>query len=749
MSGRHVDDDTRNDVRRIDLRLQVVASRLFNADGTPVDRVDALAPPPGAALADILVSGSDFDGEPGIASSVQVVGLRLEKLGFYVAADDPVRKPPSVLAGRIHSWPRTLDELTAFDEQATLPAAAATAMRRRIDCSVADISLAKNIYRRNDSLTAVAIAAAQASLTLRDAGDARDRAKAHLRLGGEAQGLRTDTILAPAIQETARAIRACTVLTDLLDRHRLAIAPKMSAAARAVVVMGETCVRAAQSLAKAWRIRNQAPGQSVKDVSEALRVMTSMVAAIDRFTLDEPSFGDTQWAHLKSLLAPLVRRGAADRDRLVAATSSVLDRIDAMLSPLTPTSPRVDAVARILAINGERIFMLLHSARLGEAIRLFPWLAAPHGHFWLVEGGMIGAVAILLELERCLLILKEMVRRTPDGPNGADRLTTRRATQVLARSGSMRDALDRRRGGGTWLRETAFSFGLVQAALNGQPLHTTHPIPAARRGQIGWNLRDALGCASTATTTADTLLKTRVFHAGDMWRRDVPRYFGMTIVDYLFSSLQTILPVRGRGGGQRTRNAKAREIDLDQSLYQLGLAMLDKADPSGRETALLKLRLARGRADLEQRGEGLMRLGQRMIRAHRPRRVDKLLENVRTSAGGRPLRLVDQFVRGYDPQTDAAPCADQSAALFWFNPEHDRAFWASFQHILVQPVGPDIMGPSPTRRDAIARTVSAVHAWSPRLIASLLPTDRTARIMTWLAHGYAGFASDPAFADLA
>ena len=131
MSVRDLDDDLRTDVPQLIRRLGVELPRLFEDDGTPTTVNKPLRMPHGATLHEVLIGGWDFDGELGDAGSLRIAGLRMPKLGYYIADDDPVRSAASALHGRIPRWPTSLEEVVTQDEAATLPSASAPAMMRR------------------------------------------------------------------------------------------------------------------------------------------------------------------------------------------------------------------------------------------------------------------------------------------------------------------------------------------------------------------------------------------------------------------------------------------------------------------------------------------------------------------------------------------------------------------------------------------------------------------------------------------
>lgn len=761
MSVRDLDDDLRTDVPQLMARLGVDLPRLFEDDGTPTTVITPLQVPEGTTLPDVLIGGWDFDGALGDAGSLRIAGLRLPKLGYYIADDDPLRSAASVLHGHLPRWPASLEEIARQDEAATLPSTAAPAMMRRVNCTIRDISVAKDVLRTGGTLCAVMIAALQASEALGEATTARDIA--NMALYEQQPADTAERLFAAAQDHTTLTGQRCVTLLALLDRHRLATAASATAPSSPGANQPHRNVGDARRVMDATtryvcelatQLVGYAPSAGIryrmKRISAALvsgqRIITAILGyvGLDR---DDP---DGCWTALFENIAPTrdERKKYSDSDTAIARVQPQLDQVARALR--FDDAARVSTIEGISGIDTARLFMLLHSARVDEAVVLFPWLAARHAGFPDFPGGFADAITVLLELQRCHAILRELVLRTR-GPLEQisdhravpvePRLTIPEARRAFATAPKMEAALASHHGFATYAREFSLARATYKAYDEGQPLDPGHPLPVLQQGSISWTSGQAYESPATIATTAAALSASAVTIRTDRERQDLPRFYGMTVIEFVVASLQTILDAHRRGPHALKKRGGNHTFDIDESLFELARLMLAAVDPSGGEVARLDKR-ARGTTG----GTGAARLGQAMINAHKPARRRTLEERLRAGAATRPLWQVMRA--GYDNALVEAPAADQCVPAYWYNPEHDLPFWAAFQKAVKQPDAPFRMGPPSTRRDALMLELAAFEASAPRLVARLLPTPQTARVVTWLAHGFIGVATDPDLAAL-
>ena len=761
MSVRDLDDDLRTDVPQLMARLGVELPRLFEDDGTPTTVIRPLGVPDGVTLTDAMIGGWDFDGDLGDAGTLRIAGLRLSKLGYYIADDDPARSAASALHGRIPRWPTSLEEVVAQDEAATLPSASALAMMRRVNCTIRDISIAKDVLRAGGTLCAVMIAALQASQAFDVAATARD--VANMALYEQQPADTAERLFTAAQNHVVLTGQHCVTLLGLLDRHRLATAaiataPHGHGAHRprrnvgdARRVMDATS-RAVLELAR--KLGGYAPSAGIryrlKRTSAALEFARRVITAITGYIGLDRDDPDGCWTALFGSIAPTKeeRNKYSDSDTAIALVRPRLDHVARALR--FDDTARASAIAAITGVDTTRLFMLLHSARIGEAVTLFPWLAARHDGFPDFPCGFADAVTVLLELQRCHAILRELVLRTRGpleqlGDQGAipvePRLTIPEARRAFATSPKMEAALASHHGFATYAREFSLARATYEAYNKGQPLDPGHPLPVLIQGSTDWTAGQAYRSPATIATTTAALAASAVVTKTNRERQDLPRFYGMTAIEFITASLQTILDAHRRGPHALKKRGETQTIDIDESLFKLARLMLGAVDPSGGEVVRLDKR-ARGATG----GTGAARLGQAMINAHKPARRRTLEERLRAGAATLPIWLVMRA--GYDSALFEAPAADQCVPAYWYNPEHDLPFWAAFQQAVKQPGAPSRMGPPATQRDALVLKLVAFKASAPRLVARLLPTPQTARVVTWLAHGFIGIATDPELAAL-
>lgn len=774
MSVRDLDDDLRTDVPQLVVRLGVDQPQLFEDDGTPTVVITPLRVPEGATLPEVLIGGWDFDGALGDAGSLRIAGLRFPKLGYYIADDDPLRSAASVLYGRLPRWPGSLEETVQQDEAATLPVASAPSMMRRVHCTIRDISIAKDVLRSGATLGAVMIAALQASAAITTAEAALDTARA--ALSGTETSKERARLVEIACERSVDVARACLTLLELIDRHRVAGNPDepipdepnneeentgpgksrvaVMATARLIVRVAEL-IRPPRRSARGLDYRN-------KQVTQALRLARTLIDNVLVFVRDHHAGGPESWSILLAKMAKIKDPRTTDStpDTAIKGLPDLLNTSGGMLG--LNTAERAQRIAAITAIDATRIFMLLHSARVEEAVRLFPWLTARHRVFPDFSGGFADAVTVLLELQRCRTILRELVLRTRGpladrvgaGPIAIQpRLTIPEAHRAFATSRKMEAALASHHGFATFARELTLSHAMYKAHDAGRPLDPAHPLPLLQQGRTGWATHQAYRDRATIATTGEALATCAVTVATDRERRDLPRFFGMTVVELVTASLQTILDARRRGppvgpkDGRETKTPwpleepSASVAGIDETIFLLAELMLDTVDPSGEEAARFKTR-ARGATN----GTGPARLGQKMINAHKTTRTAGFQKKLRGKNVPMPAWKIMGV--GYDTALDAAPGANQCVPAYWYNPEHDLPFWSAFQRAVKEPTPAPASGPPATRRDALMLELARFATWAPRLIAELLPTPQTARAITWLAHGFVGIAADPDFAAL-
>jgi hypothetical protein len=768
MIVRDLDDDLRTDVPQLLGRLAVELPRLFHDDGTPTAVIAPLRLPPSVSPTNVMVGGWDFTGELGDVGSLRIAGLRLSKIGYYIADDDPLRSTASTLYGRLPRWPASLDETVAQDEAATLPSASAKAMLRRANCTLRDISIAKDVLRGGGTLGAVLIAALQASDTLPTAEAVRDAARA--AMSGKESSEERVRLFEVARERSVDAARACLTLLELLDRHRVAGKPDEpmphepgheeenggpDRSRLAVMATARLIVR----VAKLIRLpRRSAPGLDYrnKQVSQALLLARTLVDNVLVFVRDHHADGPGSWSTLLGKLAKIKDRRTTDStpDTAIKGLPDLLITSGDMLG--LDTAERAQRIAAITRIDAMRIFMLLHSARVDEAVRLFPWLAARHRGFPDFSDGFADAVTMLLELQRCRAILRELVVRTRGPLADRDkaglraiepRLTIREAHRAFATSRNMEAALASHHGFATYAREFAFSHAVYNAHAAGQPLDPAHSLSMLQQGSTDWASKLAHRDVATVATTRAALGTSAVATATDRERQDLPRFFGMTSVEFVTASLQTILAAHRRGPTAVTLGGGAHTPQIDWSIFELTELMLAAVDASGEEVARFRKRTrADGPASLEDCRRGPARRGQKMIRAHKTARIATLEK--RLTAETRNTPAWKTMCSGYDTAIEAAPAADQCMPAYWYNPEHDLPFWSAFQHAVKEPAPAPASGQPATQRDALMLELAGFATWAPRLIAALLPTPQTARAVTWLAHGFVGIAADPDFAKL-
>jgi hypothetical protein len=768
MTVRDLDDDLRTDVPQLLGRLAVELPQLFHDDGTPTAAIAALRLPADIGLTDVMVGGWDFMGELGDAGSLRIAGLRLPKIGYYVADDDPLRSATSVLCGRLPRWPASLDETVAQDEAATLPAASAKAMLRRVNCTLSDVSIAKDVLRGGGTLGAVMIGALKASDALTIAEAVRDAANSAI-FGQETSEERVRQVEV-ARERSVDAARACLTLLELLDRHRVASKPGermphkpgneeekggLDKSRLAVVAAARLIVRVAPLVRLP---RHTAPGLAYrnKQVSEALLLARTLIDGVLVFVRDHHAGAPGSWSTLLGKMAKIKDRQMVDStpDTAIEGLPDLLDTSGKTLG--LDTAERAQRIAAITRIDATRIFMLLHSARVDEAVRLFPWLAARHRVFPDFSGGFADAVTVLLELQRCRAILRELVVRTrgpladrdeAGPPATAPRLTIREAQRTFATSRRMDAALASHHGFATYAREFALSHAVYKAHAAGQPLDLAHSLPMLQQGSTDWTSKLAHRDVATVATTAAAFTTSAAVTETNRERQDLPRFFGMTSIEFVTASLQTILAAHRRGATAVTRGGGAHTLEIDWSIFELTELMLAAVDASGEEVARFRKRTrADGPASLNHCRRGPARRGQKIIKAHKTTRIaafeKKLTAETRRTSAWKTMGT------GYDTAIDAAPAADQCVPAYWYNPEHDLPFWSAFQNAVKEPAPAPTNGQPATARDALMLELAGFAAWAPPLITKLLPTPQTARAITFLAHGFVGIAADPDFAKL-
>ncbi|MEH3036276.1 MAG: hypothetical protein PGN23_07285 [Sphingomonas adhaesiva] len=768
MTIRDLDDDLRIDVPKLLERLAVELPRLFHDDGTPTAVIAPLRLPTGVSPTDVMVGGWDFDGELGDAGSLRIAGLRLPKIGYYIADDDPLRSAASVLYGRLPRWPASLDETVAQDEEAALSSASAPAVMRRVNCTLRDISIAKDVLRGGGTLGAVMIAALQASDALTTAEVARDAAR--VAMSGTKTSDECLRLVEVARERSADAVRACLTLLELLDRHRVAVKPDepmphepgneeekgeldksrlaVMASARLIVRVA-TLIRLPRHTAPRLAYRN-------KQVSEALILARTLIDGVLVFVRDHHAGAPGSWSTLRGNI-PNIKEPKSPQtkpDTAIELLPRDLNKSGNLLG--LDKSGRDRRIAAITRIDAARIFMLLHSARVAEAVRLFPWLAARHRGFPDFSGGFADGVTVLLELQRCRAILRELVVRTRGPltdreeaglPAIEPRLTIREAHRAFATSRRMEAALASHHGFATYAREFAFSHAVYKAHAAGQPLDPAHSLPMLQQGSIRWASKLAHRNVATVATTGAAFTTSAVATATDRERQDLPRFFGMTSIEFVTASLQTILAAHRRGAKAVTLGGGAHTLEIDWSIFELTELMLAVVDASGEEVARFRKRTrADGPASLNHCRRGPARRGQKIIRAHKTARIAAFEKKL--TAETRHTPAWKTMCAGYDTAIDAAPAADQCVPAYWYNPEHDLPFWSTFQRAVKEPAPEPASGQPATRRDALMLELTGFATWAPRLIAALLPTQQTALAVTWLAHGFVGIAADPDFAVL-
>lgn len=317
--------------------------------------------------------------------------------------------------------------------------------------------------------------------------------------------------------------------------------------------------------------------------------------------------------------------------------------------------------------------------------------------------------------------------------------TSARAANVEALS----DTLSRNAGFATTTRDFALSHALFKAQAAGAPLHDRHLMRVLQQGRTDWASEQASRDPSTLTTTRAAREASAVVMTAGPERWDVPRFFGMTAIEFTAASVQTILSTsrRGRDALKKRKTKMEMDPDLDKSIFQLVRQMPKDADPSEEEVSRF-LKRARG----DESGQGSMRLGQAIVKAHKSARAIALEMRLAVGLHAAPIWLIMQT--GYDPSVDAAPAADQCVPAYWYNPEYDLNCWATFQGAAKSPLSPSVASLPATRRDALMAELSAFATWAPALISALDPTPQTARILTWMAHGFIGLAAEPEFAAL-
>ncbi|WP_058756263.1 hypothetical protein [Sphingomonas endophytica] len=768
MTIRDLDDDLRIDVPQLLGRLAIELPQLFHDDGTPTDVIAPLRLPTGVSPTDVMVGGWDFDGDLGEAGSLRIAGLRLPKIGYYIADDDPLRSAASVLGGRLPRWPASLDETVAQDEAAALSSASAEAMLRRVNCTLRDISIAKDVLRAGGTLGAVLIAALQASDALTTAEVARDAAR--IAMSGMEPSDECFRLAEVARERSVDAVSACLTLLELLDRHRVAVKPDESMPhepgtrtekgdldkSRLAVMAAARLIKGAAAFTGTPRHTSPGLNHRSKRVSAALTPVRAFVDHVTGFIGGHHAGAPDSWSRILEKTLKTNREQELDDkpDNAIELFPGLLDSASRKLG-LDPAG-RDARIAAIIRIDATRIFMLLHSARVAEAVRLFPWLAARHRGFPDFSGGFADAVTVLLELQRCRAILRELVVRTRGPlanweeaglPAIEPRLTIREAHRAFATSRRMEAALASHHGFATYAREFAFSHAVYKAHTAGQPLNPAHSLPILQQGSIGWTSKLAHRDVATVATTGAAFTTSAVATATDRERQDLPRFFGMTSIEFVTASLQTILAAHRRGAKAVTLGGGAHTLEIDWSIFDLTELMLAAVDASGEEVARFRKRTrADGPASLNHCRRGPARRGQKMIRAHKTARIaafeKKLTAEARTTPAWKTM------CAGYDTAIDAAPAADQCVPAYWYNPEHDLPFWSTFQNAVKEPAPAPASGQPATQRDALMLELAGFATWAPRLIAALLPTPQTARAVTWLAHGFVGIAADPDFAVL-